>query len=238
MRTLQSIEPTKTQSGLQQSVTHRVFGLLVRKERWGLSWPGKLVLILALCLGGVGLVKGAYPFLAITRPAPTETLVVEGWLPPSVGQQLANRYAAKKYQQIIVTRGLFKGRTPYESGEYAGKYMAESLVQLGIPKDRVHLVFFDSVRVDRTYHSALAVKKWSRERGKNIDSMELVTLGPHARRSRLLFQRAFGGEAKIGVLSLEDDQYDPQHWWRSSAGVREVPFELIAYIYAKFLFRP
>jgi uncharacterized SAM-binding protein YcdF (DUF218 family) len=212
--------------------------MLVRKERWGLSWPGKLVLILALSLGGFGLVRGAYPFLAITRPASTETMVVEGWLPPSVAQQLANRYAARNYQQVVVARGLFKGRTPYESGEYAGKYMAESLIQLGIPKDRVHLVFFDSVKVDRTYHSALAVKKWSRERGENIDSMELVTLGPHARRSRLLFQRAFGDKTRIGVLSLEDDQYDTEHWWRSSAGVREVPFELLAYIYAKFLFKP
>jgi uncharacterized SAM-binding protein YcdF (DUF218 family) len=212
--------------------------MLVRKERWGLSLLGKLVLIVALCLGALGVVGGAYPFLAITRLASTETLVVEGWLPPSVVQKLACRYAAKNYQRIIVARGLFKGRSPYESGEYQGKYMAEALVQSGIPKDRVHLVFFDSVKVDRTYHSALAVRKWCQERGKNIESMELATIGPHARRSRLLFQRAFGDETKIGVIALEDDQYDPQHWWRSSAGVREVPFELIAYIYAKFFFSP
>ena len=236
MQTPQAIEPAKTPRAPDQRVTRRAFGILVRKERWGLSWPGKLVLILALCLGALGLVKGAYPFLAITRPASTETLVVEGWLPPSVVQQLANRYAIREYQQIVVPRGLFTGRTPYESGEYAANYMAQSLVQLGVPKDRVHVLFFDSVKKDRTYYSALAVKKWSHERGKNIDSMELVTMGPHARRSRLLFQKAFGDEAKIGVLALEDDQYDPQHWWKSSAGVREVPFELVAYIYAKFFF--
>lgn len=233
---LQSIETTEPQSKRQQSARRRGFGMLVRKERWGLSLPGKLVLILALCLGGLGLVRGAYPFLAMTRPVSTDTLVVEGWLPPSVVQQLANRYVTKKYQQIIIPRGLFKGRTPYESGEFAGNYMAEALVQLGIPRERVHLVFFDSVKVDRTYHSALAAKKWCHEQGVSIDSMELVTLGPHARRSRLLFQKAFGHKTRIGVLALEDDQYDPQHWWRSSAGVREVPFELIAYLYAKFLF--
>jgi uncharacterized SAM-binding protein YcdF (DUF218 family) len=236
MRMLPSTESTKTQPAPHQSVTRRGFGMLVRKERWGLSWPGKLVLILALCLGGLGVVKGAYPFLATTRPVSTKTMVVEGWLPPSVVQQLANRYAAREYQQIVIPRGLFRGRSAYESGEFAANYMAESLVQLGVPKDRVHVLFFDSVKVDRTYHSALAVKKWYRERGEQIGSMELVTMGPHARRSRLLFRKALGNEVKIGVLALEDDHYDAQHWWRSSAGVREVPFELIAYIYAKFFF--
>ena len=226
----------KVPSGQNERVTRRAFGMFVRKERWGLSWPGRLVLMLALCVGAFGLVRGAYPFLAITRPVLTETLVVEGWLPPSMVQQLANRYAIQKYQRIVVARGLFKGRTPYESGEYAANYIAESLVQLGVPKDRVHVVFFDSVKVDRTYHSALAVKKWSRERGESIHSMELVTKGPHARRSRLLFQRAFGDKTKIGVLALEDDQYDPQHWWRTSAGIREVPFELLAYLYVKLHF--
>src|SRR5258705_8075864 len=198
MRMLESIEPTKKQSRPHQPVTRRGFGMVVRKERWGLSLPGKLVLVLALCLGGFGVVRSAYPFLTITQPASTETMVVEGWLPPSMVQQLANRYAVKKYQQIVVPRGLVKGRTPYESGEFAANYMAESLVQLGVPKDKMHVVFFDSVKVDRTYHSALAVKKWAHERGKKIDSMELITLGPNARRSRLLFQRAFGDETKIG----------------------------------------
>jgi len=235
---LQSSEPSRTDCGARQTGPRRVFGMLVRKERWGLSLRGKLVLLLALCVGALGLVRGAYPFLAITRPASAETLVVEGWLPPSMVQQLANRYAATNYRQVVVVRGLYKGRTSYESGEYAANYLAESLVQLGVPKDRLHVVFFDTVRVDRTYHSALAIKKWCRERGEKIDSMELVTKGPHARRSRLVFQKAFGDEVKIGVLALEDDQYDPQHWWRSSAGIREVPFELVAYCYAKFLFSP
>jgi uncharacterized SAM-binding protein YcdF (DUF218 family) len=234
----QTIESTATQSDTPQRPRRCCFGMLVRKERWGLSLPGKLVFLLALCLAGFSLIKCAYPFLAITRPASTETMVVEGWIPPSVVQELAKRYAAKNYQQIIIARGIFKGRSHYWSGEFAANYMAESLVELGVPKDRVHVVFFDTVKVDRTYHSAFAVKKWCQERGKSLDSMELVTIGPHARRSRLLFQRAFGDQTKIGVLALEDDQYDSQHWWRTSAGIREVPFELVAYTYAKFFFRP
>jgi hypothetical protein len=54
----------------------------------------------------------------------------------------------------------------------------------------------------------------------------------------LLFQRAFGRDDKVGVVALEEQDYDLAHWWRSSAGVREVPFEMVAYLYVKFLFSP
>jgi hypothetical protein len=35
------------------------------------------------------------------------------------------------------------------------------------------------------------------------------TVGPHARRCFLLCQKAFGIDAKIGVIALEDRDYDP-----------------------------
>ena len=93
-------------------------------------------------------------------------------------------------------------------------------------------------RKDRTYNAALAVKQWFQENGVSVSSIDIMTLGPHARRSRLLFQKAFGKEVKVGVISVEDRDYDPAHWWRSSEGVREVLGEAIAYIYAKFFFSP
>jgi hypothetical protein len=74
--------------------------------------------------------------------------------------------------------------------------------------------------------------------GRKIQTMDLITLGPHARRSRLLFQRVFADDIEVGVFPVDDEAYDSSHWWRSSAGIREVPFELIAYFYAKLIFRP
>jgi hypothetical protein len=66
--------------------------------------------------------------------------------------------------------------------------------------------------------------------------MDVVTLGAHARRSRLLFQKALGDEFQVGVIAIEDRQFDPNHWWQSSAGVRRVIDELVAYLYARTLF--
>ncbi|MGA2556129.1 MAG: hypothetical protein ABSG04_07630, partial [Verrucomicrobiota bacterium] len=60
----------------------------------------------------------------------------------------------------------------------------------------------------------------------------------HARRSRLLFQKACGDDTKVGVIALDDVGYDPTHWWRTSEGVREVVGEGIAYLYARIVFHP
>ena len=46
---------------------NRFFGLVNRKERWGLSWKGWL-LVLALLIGlAMEFVYGVYPFLAVTQ---------------------------------------------------------------------------------------------------------------------------------------------------------------------------
>jgi len=37
---------------------------------------------------------------------------------------------------------------------------------------------------------------------------------------------------------VPDKDYDPERWWRYSAGVRGVIDESVAYIYAKFFFHP
>ena len=71
-----------------------------------------------------------------------------------------------------------------------------------------------------------------------MSSFDIVTQGPHARRSRLLYEKAFGGDVEVGVIATEDPKYDPAHWWRSSEGVREVMSEAIAYGYARLFFHP
>jgi len=52
-----------------------------------------------------------------------------------------------------------------------------------------------------------------------------------------LFEKAFNGKVKVSTIALDDLSYDPEHWWRSSAGVRDVLSEAIGYLYARFLFR-
>ncbi|MGZ5507333.1 MAG: hypothetical protein ACXWKH_13220, partial [Limisphaerales bacterium] len=64
---------------------------------------------------------------------------------------------------------------------------------------------------------------------------------PQRRRSTVwenLVREAFGNDVKVGIISVPSPDYDADHWWRYSEGVREVLDETIAYIYAKFFFWP
>jgi hypothetical protein len=40
----------------------------------------------------------------------------------------------------------------------------------------------------------------------------------------------------VGVISVVDRRFDPNKWWRSSAGFRIVTGEAIAYFYTKIFF--
>ena len=91
---------------------------------------------------------------------------------------------------------------------------------------------------DRTYDMALSLKHWLREHGMAPTKVNLITSGPHARRSRLMFEKALGRDCPVGVLAVPAIDYDERHWWRSSQGVRIIISEVIVYTYARLLFYP
>ena len=211
---------------------------MVRRERWALSSSGKLLVFALGFVVALVVLQGAHSFLAVTDRIPAETLIIEGSIPTYTLNQAASEFASGHYQRVLVVRPVYDTVDKYESGRYSGDYMAASLVQCGVPHDSVDTLFCSVVEKDRTYHSALAVKHWLEQNGVWVKSIDVATLGPHARRSRLLYEKAFGKDTKVGVIALQDKNYDPNHWWRSSEGVREVLGEGIAYIYARFFFSP
>jgi hypothetical protein len=101
----------------------------------------------------------------------------------------------------------------------------------------VYTVYCDVTRRDRTYHSALAAKQWLETQGWSGGGVMVATLGAHARRSRLLYCRAFGPNVPIGVIALEDRAYDPAHWWRTSEGLKEMISETGAFLYTRLFSR-
>jgi hypothetical protein len=85
---------------------------------------------------------------------------------------------------------------------------------------------------------AVALKKELEREGVSTAKITVISFGPHSRRSRLLYQFAFGPSTQVGMIGVMPHDFDPDHWWRTSAGVRTVIGECIAYAYARLLFRP
>lgn len=219
-------------------IPRRCFGVFVRKQCWTLSWRAKLVVVVLFVFLCVALHYGVYPFLATTKRVPAETLVIQGWTPIFTLQQTTAEFRGGHYKTVLVVRAVEDKSDTYESGRFMADYVAKTLVEHGIPGEAVHTVFCSTAQKDRTYHSALAAKKWLAEHQQPVTSINVITAGPHARRSRLLFKKAFGKGTAVGVIALQPTAYEGRRWWRSSEGVRDVLGESLAYVYARFVFSP
>jgi hypothetical protein len=214
------------------------WGLLRRRECLLPTWRGWLLLLLVGLLLATVAARNVQGFLAINDPVAGGVLVVEGWAPDYALEQVIAEFHQRHGTRIyVVGVPVEKGAPLVEYRTYAD-LSAATLLKLGLDRDSVQTVPAPAVRQDRTYASALALKQWLSEHNAMPSEFNLMSLGPHARRSRLLFQKAFGPAVRVGIISIEDRDYDPAHWWRSSHGVRAILDELIAYGYARLLFHP
>jgi uncharacterized SAM-binding protein YcdF (DUF218 family) len=145
-----------------------------------------------------------------------------------------DEFRTDDYEHIITTGGPVVG-----SGGYTNDYNtfasvgARRLKAAGMAEESMLMVPSHIIGRDRTYSSAIALRRWLLDRNMPLRSINVLTVDAHARRTRLLFQKALGNDVRVGIISIPNPDYDAKHWWRYSEGVREVIGEGIAYTYAK-----
>lgn len=213
-------------------------GLIHRRACLVPTWRGWLALLAVVGLAGFAAVRGIYGFLAIQDPVPGGLLVAEGWAPDYALVEALEEFRRHPYRGIYVTG------VPIEHGGMLFDYMtfaersAVVLIRLGAEPDKVHAVPAPNVRQDRTYATARTLRAWLASRGIPAEKVNVVSLGAHSRRTRLLYEKAFGTNTRVGVIAVAPRDFDPARWWRSSQGVRIVTGEIVAWLYARFVFNP
>jgi hypothetical protein len=212
-------------------------GLLVRKEGWTLTGKARIIVLLAVVGSAWAATVFIYPFLAFTDQTHSEILIVEGWIPKDALTGTLSLCRRGGYQRVFTSGCLAPDTLDGLPNQNYADFAARRLMRMGMTND-IQPVPGGDPQMDRTYNSALAVKQWMQQHAQFPASLDVVTVGAHARRSRLLFEKAFGDDVKIGIIAMPPSEYDAAHWWRSSEGVRDVIGEAIAYVYARLLFRP
>lgn len=211
----------------------------MRKERWGLSWRGWLILLAAIIAALCLFLFRSYNFLAVTHRVNSNVLVVEGWVREYAIQAAVDEFRSGGYTRVFTTGGPIEG-----SGGYSNAYNtsasvgADLLVKNGLAKEFVQVVPSRVVDRDRTYAAAVALRQWFRELNMPVQSVNVVTENTHARRTRLLFREALGKNVAVGIIAIPNPDYDKGHWWRYSEGVKDVGSEAFAYVYARLFFIP
>jgi hypothetical protein len=216
-----------------------MWGVFDRKERWSLSWRGRMVVASALLLVGALCVKGVYPFLAVTHRVNCNVLVVEGWVHEYAIQAAVDEFRSGGYSRVFTTGGPTEG-----NGRYINDYNtsasvgADLLRKNGLASASVQMIPSRVIEHDRTYGSAVALRHWLRDHDIKISGINVLTENVHARRSWLLFQKALGNSVSVGIIAVRNPDYEPKRWWNCSEGIRDVIGETVAYVYAKLFFHP
>ena len=216
--------------------------LFRKAECWVPTARGWAVIGLALVCCGATILLGTYPFLSMDRPLRGEVLVVEGWLSKPGLRRAVEVFREGGYEKIVTTG------VPIEKGSYLSDFYpdyrtyaelsAMAFREIGVDSNLVVAVPGPDVKRNRTFASALALRRWLEGAGSWVKSVDVLSRGPHSRRSWLMFSRALDGCVDVGVIAEEVTSYDPDRWWTSSAGVRTVIGETIAYVYAKLFVFP
>jgi hypothetical protein len=209
-------------------------GFFKQKTIWWPTLRGWLVLLLILMVLLIPLslgLKGLYPFLAISRPVPANILLVEGWVSDNTIKEAITEFKRNSYEYLITT-GI-----PIPRGDHLSEYhtyaelAAATCRALGFPTNHLIAAPGEFTYRDRTRQSAIAAKKSILEKGIVVKGLNVVTRDTHGRRSLLVYQRVLSAQTPVGVIAYPAEDYDPDRWWASSAGIKSVIPEALGWAY-------
>lgn len=206
--------------------------LIRHQEIWILTLKGWVITLLFLMTMTLVSFFNLYSFLAVNAPIQADALVIEGWMPDYAIKSALVEFDRGTYQKIFTTG------VPLSKGYYLAEYKdfanltAATLVKLGLDETQVIAVPTSEVIRNRTDATAIVLREWLKTSDLNIKSVNLYSLGPHARRSWMIFKKYLHPEIRVGIISVPSKEYQAEKWWLSSEGVRSVISELIAYFYA------
>ncbi len=204
----------------------------VRKRMlwWPTLWGWALLLAIGL-LTLLLVVSLAYPILAPNRRVTADILVVEGWLPDYALEAAGNEFRQHNYQLLITSGGpLWDGHHASGFHSYAA-LAAHVMERQGFPTNQLRVAPGPKTWRHRTYHSAVAVRETIDALETKLRGINVVTLGPHGRRTHLTFDKVFGTNHAVGIVSLPSADYEPTAWWKTSAGTKHIVTESLAATY-------
>jgi hypothetical protein len=225
-----------------KSVKHSILKIMAlvffrRRVIWLPTIWGWLALLLVGVAAIMIVARNLHSFLAQNQPVGSRILVVEGWMNPEGLDQAVAAFRSGSYERIVTTGGPIESWLESRQTTFA-ELAADYLKRHGLPDASVTAVPTPLSVEDRTFRSAVSVREWTMRSGLTLDGLDVFSSGTHARRSRLLYQLAFGPNVKVGVFAARSSDYDADGWWRTSTGARDILDQAIGLLWVKCFFWP
>jgi hypothetical protein len=202
-----------------------------RRAVWLPTWRGWGCLLALIVVVGVAAGRTLHRFLAVTAPVPANVLVVEGWLTDHAVQEAVEQFIRGDYEVFVASGGpMPRGSLVSGYATYAA-LAAAAAQRLGLPKDRLIQAEARRTYRHRTFESAKAVQAKLREQSVPVRGVNVMTEGPHARRTRAVYRKVFGPDTPVGVFAAEPEEYDARRWWASSEGLKTTLVEFFGWLF-------
>lgn len=214
------------------------FTLIRQKKCWRPTLLGWLLIFIILGVLVRMFLTFSIRYLSLNHSVNSKTLVVEGWVETYVVLDALDYFTENGYERMVVTGvpiTIYEFIAPYKNTAEATVYtmqyygFSDTIYTASIPTN---------IYVDRTYHTGLLVKKLFDEHPDWDKSIDIYSVGVHARRSRFLFKKALGEDFNVGIIAHTDRSFLADTWWKSSKGFRNVTNEMLATPYAMLFFNP
>ena len=95
------------------------------------------------------------------------------------------------------------------------------LISMGINSSQIIATPGETVIVNRTLTSALAFRDWLKQTNTDISGINIISMGAHARRTWMIYNRILKEKYPIGIISLPDYVYTQSRIYRLLKNIRE-----------------
>ncbi|MBX2842648.1 MAG: hypothetical protein KTR26_12830 [Flammeovirgaceae bacterium] len=144
--------------------------------------------------------------------------------------KIAGQSFSARTDYFIYDRGTYGGSDIFKTNSIAA-YSANYLKYMEIEDDKILAIAADKKELNRTKSSVIAVKNWLEGNRKETSAINVITLGTHSRRSWMIYEKQLSELANVGIITLDDVQYDKNKWFLSPKGWFVVLKESAKYIY-------
>jgi hypothetical protein len=168
------------------------------------------------------------PFFSLTRRLSADVLIVEGWIGSEGIRAAAEEFRRGAYRYVVITGGMTSDPTGSDRSNHA-EMARRQLIELEVPESRIILSSTIELEREHTFTLAVRARRSFQDAGIRPTSINVFTLGPHARRSQLVYERVFAPEVPVGVIAFVPSAYHTEPWWLSKRRTGCLLKELVGY---------
>jgi hypothetical protein len=111
-------------------------------------------------------------------------------------------YLGNSVFEIIRPDGNLKIKNNFTSNSGLAR---NTLIAMGIDSAKVIATAGKETDINRTLTSAIAFREWSDSSGIKIEGINLITMGNHARRTWMTFNKVLNEKYRIGIIPVSED---------------------------------